>query len=112
MIPPMNTSSPPSLPSLLRGSILRILTLAFVFMLAGCTARTPGRETAALSGQLSAADTANASARADVTFIRSNLSRADGKATVILRWLDQHRTPPDYLRPAPEVRRAAWSTPR
>ncbi len=104
---------------------LRILALIIctAFALVSCSTRTAGRETAALSGDLATAEAANASAREDVTFLRANLSRADGKATVILRWLEQHRRPPevertdlhrtpaDYLRPATEVRRAGWSTP-
>lgn len=76
--------------------ILAIFAFLASLYLTGCATRTVGRETSALSGHIAAAETANASARSDATFIRSNLSRADGKAAVILEWFRQHRGEPQH----------------
>lgn len=74
-------------------ALLLLFVIATTVFLASC-ARTPGRQTSALSGHLAAAATANTAARNDAAFIRSNLSRADGKAEVILEWFRQHRSAP------------------
>ncbi len=77
--------------------VLAIFALAAICYLTGCaTTRPSGRETAALSRDLDTAETANTSARNDVVFLRKNLSRADGKAAVILEWFREHRGEPQH----------------
>lgn len=67
-----------------------LITLA----LAGCaTVHRTGRETTTLTRQITEAESATTRARSDTVVIRSNLSRVDGKAAVILEWLKQHRNP-------------------